>query len=161
MAVLAVWTFPDVDAARSAEHSLARLSARRAVCIDDGAVLTWRTGAGRPRRRDLHSIALDDAVGGDFWAVLFAVVFLLPTVPDLDPAGAAATSDVLGGLGIGRSFTGDLRRVTGPGTSALAVLIGDGILDGADAALSPLRPTLTCAALDGDRLRTLRRVFAG
>ena len=164
MTTLAVWTFPDVDAARQAEHALAALAARGGITVDDGAMLTWTSGTGRPRTRGLHSVALDDAVGGDFWAVLFAVVFLFPTLDRLDGrdgAGGTAVGGVLGGVGIPDGFTAELRRVIGPGTSALALLSVDGTVGEASAVFSPLQPQVTSAVLGAGDLRTLRRVFAG
>ena len=164
MTRLALWTFPDVDAARQAEHVLAALAARTGITVDDGAMLTWAGGTGRPRTRGLHSVALDDAVGGDFWAVLFAVVFLFPTLGRLEGGSGgdgAAVAGMLDGVGIPAGFTAELRRVVGPGTSALALLSPGGTFDQANAAFSPLSPQVTAAHLDADDLDTLRRVFAG
>ena len=161
MVSLAVWTFPDVDAVRRAEQTLGTLSARRTVTVDDGAVLTWAPGVGRPRIRDLQSTALHDVVGGDFWSLLLAVVFLLPGLQEPDAPPATAVSGVLAGLGISDTFTADVRRVTVRGTSALAVLAGEETCAAADGAIRPLRPTLTRAELSADQLGRMRRVFAG
>jgi uncharacterized membrane protein len=158
---LAVWTFPDVDAARQAEKTLASVAARRGITVDDGAMLTWTLRSRLPRTRGLHSLALDDAVGGDFWAVLFAVVFLFPTLDDRDGGDGTAFGSVLDRVGIPEDFTAELRRVTGPGTSALALLTTDGTRDEASAAFSSLGPRLTSAVLSSANLRTLRRAFAG
>ncbi|PZA22995.1 hypothetical protein DMO24_02215 [Modestobacter versicolor] len=155
-----VWTFPDVAAAGRAERLLVPVSARQDMAVHDGAVLTWPASARRPRTRGLHSIALDDAVGGDFWAVLFAVVFLLPILPGPDDAPNDAGVSVLAGVGIPDAFTAELRRVAGPGTSALAVLTGTP-LPAAETALAALRPRRTSTVFSAAGLRTLRDVFAG
>ncbi|WP_246627036.1 DUF1269 domain-containing protein [Modestobacter italicus] len=161
MASLAVWTFPDGDSARRAEHALGVLSARRTVSVDDGAVLAWAPGGRRPHVRELHSIALHDAVGGDFWSVLLAVVFLLPALQELDGEPATGLGAGLAGVGVTDAFTADVRRVTTRGTTALAVLAGEQACETADGALRVLRPSLTRAELTADQLRRMRRVFAG
>ena len=160
MTTLAVWTFPAVAAAGRAEQLLAPVSARQEMAVHDGAVLTWPASARRPRSRGLHSIALDDVVGGDFWAVLFAVVFLLPLLPGPDEVRGDAGVGVLAGVGIPDAFTAELRRVAGPGTSALAVLTGTS-LAAADTALAPLQPRRTSTVFSTAGLQTLRDVFAG
>ena len=161
MTVLAVWTFPELDGALRAEHSLALLSARRPGAVDDAAVLTWAPGTGRPRVRGVHSVALHGAVGGDFWAVLGAVVFLFPALRELDPTRAPGGQDALDGVGVSEAFAAGLRRAVTPGTSALAVLADEGTCAAAGEAVQGLRPALTRVVLTADQEGALRRAFPG
>ena len=161
MTVLAVWAFSALDGALRAEHSLALLSARGPGGVDDAAVLTWAPGTARPRVRGVHSVALHGAVGGDFWAVLGVVVFLLPALREQDPTRAPGGEDALDGVGVSDAFAAGLRHAVTPGTSALAVLADEDTCAATGDALQVLRPALTRVVLTAEQEWTLRRVFPG
>ena len=117
MNTLAVWCFPDPDAA---ERLVYRLDGR--VEIDDAALVSWPKGRRTPATRELGSITGPGKMWGGFWGMLLGLIFLTPLAGPTFGAAAGALAGSLSEFGVSDDFVMVVREHVTPGTSAIFVL---------------------------------------
>ena len=78
MATLTAVKFPTASGADDALEILERLQREEAITVHDGAIVTWATGAKKPKTRQLNDLAGAGALGGGFWGLLFGLIFFVP-----------------------------------------------------------------------------------
>jgi uncharacterized membrane protein len=67
MATLTAWKFDSAEGARNALTTLERLQREQLITLIDGAVVTWPSGAKKPKTEQMHNTAAAGALGGAFW----------------------------------------------------------------------------------------------
>ena len=160
MGTLSVWRFDTAEGADQAVATLEDLSKQQLVTIFDGAVVSWKVGAKRPKTRQLHDLAGAGALGGAFWGLLFGLLFFVPLLGLAIGAAAGALSGSLTDVGISNEFIKKVRDELTPGTSALFVLTRDVVLDKVSAAFEGQKPHLLFTNLSDEQEKVLREAFA-
>ena len=159
MATLTVWKFDFPTAAEEAESTLESLSKQGLITIRDAATISWAWG-GKPKTRQLHSLAGTGALGGAFWGLLFGVLFFVPFLGAAMGAAAGAIGNSMRDVGIDDDFITTVRAKVTPGTSALFVMSSDAVLDKVSEAFAGLHPELIETNLSAEEEAKLREAFA-
>ena len=160
MATFTVWMFPTAEGAERALATLERLQGEELVSIHDAAIVTWQADRGKPRTRQLHSLAGAGALGGAFWGLLFGLIFLVPLLGAAIGAATGALTGALTDVGIDDSFIKEVREKVTPGTSALFVMTSDAVLDRVRAALKGTEAELIHTNLTEEDEARLREAFS-
>lgn len=129
---LSAWKFASPANAEIASQTLRGLARERLVIIHDVATVEWETDALQPRASHLRPITDTGALGADFWARLFSLLFFAPLLG----APAVALSRFLTDMGIDASFITRARDEITPGTSALFVMSPDAVVHEIEDALT-------------------------
>ncbi|WP_323100673.1 YhjD/YihY/BrkB family envelope integrity protein [Intrasporangium sp. YIM S08009] len=158
-AALTVWRFDDETGAQAAGRTLGELERRGALRVLDAAVVTWPTGASRPRASQLASTRASGALGGSFWGLLLGIIFFAPVLGLAVGAAAGALGGSLREAGIGETFIRQVRDEVTPGTSALFVMTSDVDLDEVRTAFLAHHPTLLHTNLTPEQDAALREYF--
>ena len=127
MPTLSVWKFATADGADDAGRTLTALHEKALLTVHDAAVVSWETGAPRPRTRSLDDSV--GALGGAFWGLLLGLIFFVPLLGAAIGLATAALSASLKDVGTNESFIERVRGSVTPGTSALFVLSSDAVID--------------------------------
>ena len=129
---LSAWKFASPANAEIASQTLRGLARERLVIIHDVATVEWETAALQPRASHLRPITDAGALGTDFWARLFNVVFFGPLLG----APAVALNRALTDLRIDAGFISRVQDEITPGTSALFVMSPDAVVHEIEDALT-------------------------
>ena len=157
MATLTVWKF-DTEAAAGA---LEELSREQDPAIGDAATVVWGAGERSPRTRHLDRPGKDDALGGDFWGLLFGLIFFVPLLGAAMGTATGAFSGSLSDVGIDDAFINRVRDQVTPGTSALFLMSTAPTGDAGGAALAGhAAREVFFTDLDPEQEQALREVFA-
>jgi uncharacterized membrane protein len=139
MATLTAWKFDTADGAESTLTTLERLQREQLITIIDGGVVTWPTGAKKPKTRQLNSPAAAGALGGAFWGLLFGLIFFVPLLGLAIGAGLGALTGSMSNVGIDEDFIKKAREKITPGTSALFLYTANAVTDRIAEALPNMR----------------------
>jgi uncharacterized membrane protein len=159
MATLTVWKFPTASGAEDALHTVERLQKEELITIHDGAVVTWPTGAKKPKTRQMTGTAGAGAVGGAFWGFLFGLLFFVPILGMAVGAGMGALAGSLADVGIDDDFIAQVRAKVTPGTSALFLMTSDAVQDKVLQAFQGTDMELVHTNLSNDEEQRLREAF--
>lgn len=80
MATLTVWKFETAEGAGQALSIAEDLQKQQVINVLDGAIVSWPTGAKKPKTTQLHNLAAGGALGGAFWGMLFGILFFVPLI---------------------------------------------------------------------------------
>jgi len=159
LATLTVWRFEGANGADEASRTLGELERRGAIRVVDAAVVTWPSGARRPRASQVLSTTASGALGGSFWGLLLGVIFFAPLLGLAVGAAAGALGGSLRDAGIGDAFIQEVRDEVTPGTSALFVMTADGDVERVRDAFLAHHPTLLHTNLTPEQDAALREYF--
>ncbi|NKY32407.1 DUF1269 domain-containing protein [Nocardia speluncae] len=159
-ATLTVWRFPTETGADTAVATLQDLRRRRLITLRDAAVVSWPPEAGKPKTRQLRSLAGAGALGGVFWGLLFGIAFFVPLVGAAVGAGVGAVAGALTDIGIDDKFIKEVSTRIRPGSSALFVLSSDAVMDRVLNEFHGQSPELISTNLSYEQEENLRRAFA-
>lgn len=157
---LTVWKFPTETGADTAVATLQDLRRRRLIALHDAAVVSWPPEAGKPKTRQLRSLAGPGALGGVFWGLLFGIAFFVPLIGAAIGAGVGAVAGALADVGIDDKFIKEVTTRITPGTSALFVLSSDAVMDRVRDEFHGQSPELVSTNLSHEQEQNLRRAFA-
>jgi uncharacterized membrane protein len=129
MASLTVWAFDDADHARTVLRRLETAAKQGVIQLDDAAIVSWPTGAKRPKTQQLHSMVGVGATGGAFWGMLFGLIFLAPLAGAAIGAAAGGAAGAFADVGIDDDFIKQVRDEVTPGSSALFVMASNAVVD--------------------------------
>ena len=131
MATLVVFKFPAAEGADTMLHTLEGLQMQQLIEIHDGAVVSWPTGASKPKTSQLSkSVATGaSALGGAFWGMLFGLLFFIPIFGLAVGAAIGALMGHFSNYGIDQNFIDQVRAKVTPGTSALFLLSTGAVVD--------------------------------
>ena len=159
IAALTVWRFDDENGAEAASRTLGELEGQGALRLIDAAVVTWPSGARRPRTSQVLAGAATGALGGSFWGLLFGIIFFAPLLGLAVGAATGALGGSLRSAGISDAFIQQVRDEVTPGTSALFVMTSDVDVDRVRDAFLSHRPTLIHTNLTPEQDAALREYF--
>lgn len=129
MATLTVLEFESADGADQMARALDDLQRQRLVTLLDAAIVSWPTGAKKPKTRQLSNVTAVSAMGGAFWGLLFGLIFFVPLLGMAVGAGIGALSGMLTDVGVDDDFIKKVREDVTEGTSALFLLTRDEVPD--------------------------------
>jgi uncharacterized membrane protein len=160
VATLSVWKFPDPDGAERAESTLEMLQKQDLITVHDAAVVSWETGAKKPKTRQMNNMTGVGALGGSFWGFLFGLLFFVPLLGMAVGAAAGALAGSMTDVGIDDDFINTVRSQVTPGTSALFVLTSNAVMDRVEEAFEGEQMELISANLSNEQEQALREAFA-
>src|SRR5262249_51520901 len=137
-----------------------QLQKQELIKVQDAAMVSWPSGAKKPKTKQLSSLTGAGALGGAFWGLLFGLIFFIPI---LGLAIGAATGAIAGSrthVGIDKDFIESVRNRVTPGTSALFVMTSDAVMDRVIPAFEEDRPELIQTNLSAEDEANLREAFA-
>lgn len=162
MSTLTVWKFDTTYGAENGAQTLRRLPGIERESVHDAARVSWVRGTSKPTTRLMHEFASDEALGDDFFGLLFAVIFFSPLVGAAVGSARGAFLGSLADFGIDDTFVNRVRDTVTPGTSALFLLGSDDAIDEVREALRVDPPVnVLVARLSSRQLGALRQVFVG
>jgi uncharacterized membrane protein len=157
---LTVWRFESPSGAEDAVQTLQSLAKQELIKVHDAAVVSWETGAKKPKTRQLHNLAGAGALGGAFWGLLFGLIFFVPLLGLAIGAASGALSGSLADVGIDDGFIKKTRDQVTPGTSALFLLSSDAVVDRVRDAFAGQHPELLFTNMSDEQEKALREAFA-
>ena len=160
MSTLTVLKFPTADGADQLLGTLQNLQRQQLISVDDAAIVTWPTGAKKPKTRQLNSLTGVGALGGAFWGMLFGLLFFVPILGLAIGAGIGALAGSMGDVGIDDNFIAQVRQKVTPGTSALFLLTSGAVMDRVRDAVKGIPMELVSTNLPEDQEARLRAAFA-
>jgi uncharacterized membrane protein len=160
MATLTVWKFPDADGADRGVTTLELFQREGLITVHDAAVVSWQSGAKRPKTRELNDLSGSWALGGTFWGLLFGVIFFVPLLGASIGAAVGALAGSMRDIGIDDDFIYGVRDLVTPGTSALFVISSDAVLHKVRHVFADEKAELIETNLDSAQEAMLVKVFA-
>jgi uncharacterized membrane protein len=162
MSTLSVWTFDTAYGAESAAETLWKLPVNERDGVHDAARVSWVRGSSKPTTRRVGALASDEALGDDFFGLLFALIFFSPLVGAAVGSAKGALMGSLADFGIDDITVNRVRDAVTPGTSALFVLGADNAVDQVRDAMRayPLVSAIV-TTLTRRQVGALRQVFVG
>ncbi len=158
MADLIVLAFDNEQGAIQVRDELISLQKQQLIELEDAAVVI-RPMEGKPKVKQVSSLAGAGALGGAFWGLLIGLLFFAPW---LGLAIGAVTGAVAGGLtdvGVDDKFIKEVGNTIEPGNSALFLLVRkvtpDKVLDH----VKKYNPTVLQTSLSEEDEAKLREAF--
>jgi uncharacterized membrane protein len=162
MSTLAVWVFDTSHGAERGSQALQDRPTAERARIHDAARVSWVLGSSKPTTGQIADLAWDEALGEEFWGVLFGLIFYSPLIGAAVGSATGGLSGSLSGFGIDDTFVNRVRDTVTPGTSALFVLGSDSVVDQLRDALRVNHPVkVLVTRLNQLQEGSLRQVFAG
>jgi len=161
MATLTVLEFDTPEGAEEALSVLEGLQKQNLITVQDAAVVSWPTGAKKPRTRQMHNTTGAGALNGSFWGLLFGLIFFVPLLGAAVGAAFGALSGSMVDVGINDDFIKKTRDEITEGTSAVFLLTENAVVDRVADAFKALPPyKLVASNLSNDEETKLREIFA-
>lgn len=135
MATLTVLEFPTAEGAARMLATLQNLQTQQLIQINDGAIVTWPAGAGKPKTEQLTDTTGIGALGGAFWGMLFGLLFFVPFFGMAVGAAMGALIGHYSNYGFDKNLIDQVRSKITPGTSALFLLTQNAVVDRVAAAV--------------------------
>jgi uncharacterized membrane protein len=162
VASLTVLKFNTPDGADRLANNLRELQRQRLITVQDAAIVSWPTGAKKPKTRQLTSTTGLGALDGAFWGMLFGLLFFVPIFGLAIGAATGALAGHFTDVGIDDNFIKEVRGKVTEGTSALFLLSSDVVLDrvGDEIEKQGLQFELIASNLSPEQEGRLREAFA-
>lgn len=158
MADLIVLAFETEDGALEVRDELIKLQKQQLIELEDAAVVV-RPVEGKPKVKQVGSLAGAGALGGAFWGLFIGLLFFAPWLGLVMGAAAGAIAGGLTDVGVDDKFIKDVGKTIEPGQSALFLLIRkvtpDKVLD----QIKKYQPTVLQTSLSEDDEAKLREAF--
>ncbi len=156
---LTVVSSPTMDGAEEILKVIGSLQKQELIQVEDAAYVR-RDETGKPKIKQAVNLVGQGALGGAFWGMLIGLLFLAPWLG----AAIGAASGALGGkaadFGIDDDFIKEVGNRIQPGTSALFLLTGEGVLDKVAEALKDYEFEIIHTNLPDAEEAELRAAFA-
>lgn len=159
MADLIVLAFDTEDGALEVRDELIKLQKQQLIELEDAAVVI-RPLKGKPKVKQVGSLAGAGALGGAFWGMLIGLLFFAPW---LGLAIGAISGAVAGGLtdvGVDDKFIKEVGDTIEPGHSALFLLVRKVTPDKVLEHVKPYNPTVIQTSLSDEDEAKLRDAFS-
>lgn len=158
MADLIVLAFETEDGALEVRDELIKLQKQQLIELEDAAVVV-RPVEGKPKVKQVGSLAGAGALGGAFWGLFIGLLFFAPWLGLVMGAAAGAIAGGLTDVGVDDKFIKDVGKTIEPGQSALFLLIRkvtpDKVLDH----IKKYQPIVLQTSLSEDDEAKLREAF--
>jgi uncharacterized membrane protein len=159
MADLIVLAFETENGALEVRDELIKLQKQQLIELEDAAVVI-RPVEGKPKVKQVGSLAGAGALGGAFWGMLIGLLFFAPW---LGLAIGAITGAVAGGLtdvGVDDKFIKEVGDTIEPGHSALFLLVRKVTPDKVLEHVKKFNPTVLQTSLSEEDEAKLRDAFS-
>ena len=160
MAVLTVWRLSTADGAEQLLNTVEDLQKQQLIQVHDAAVVSWPSGAKKPKTRQAHNLAAAGAMTGAVWGMLFGLIFFVPLLGLAVGAATGALGGSMADVGIDDSFIKRVRDSITPGTSAVFLMTSDAVVDRVVDALRGFNAELIQTNLSQEQENKLREAFA-
>jgi uncharacterized membrane protein len=121
---LVVLKFETADGAEKGLELARNLQKQELLQLLDVAIVTWPTGAKKPKTRHAGDLTAAGAFDGAFWGFLFGLIFFVPFFGAALGAAMGAIGGHFAEYGIGKEFIEQVRSKVTEGSSALFLLLG-------------------------------------
>lgn len=160
MADLIVLAFDTEDGAFAMRDRLIALQKQQLIELEDAAVVT-RGQDGKPKVKQVASLAGAGALGGAFWGMLIGLLFFAPWLGLAVGAVTGALAGSLTDIGVDDKFIKDVGSQIEPGHSALFLLVRKVTADKVIEQVKDLKPTVLQTSLSTEQEANLREAFSG
>src|SRR5437764_9976208 len=157
---LVVLKFPTAEGAQIMLGRLESLQKQQLITVVDGAIVSWRAGASKPKTEQLRNLTGVGALGGAFWGMLFGLLFFVPFFGLAIGAAMGAIASHFAHYGIDEDFINSVRSKITPGSSALFLLTSGAVLDKVAAAVKGQQFEIIQTNLSKEQEDQLRADFA-
>ncbi len=156
---LVVLKFPTADGAQMMLGRLESLQKQQLITVNDGAIVTWKAGAKKPKTEQLRNMTGVGALGGAFWGMLFGLLFFVPFFGLAIGAAMGALAGHFAHYGIDDDFINSVRSKITPGTSALFLLTSGAVLDKVADAVKDIQFEIIQTNLSKEQETALKEAF--
>jgi uncharacterized membrane protein len=156
---LVVLEFTSADGAAKMLNRLEGLQKQQLITVVDGAIVTWKAGAKKPKTEQLRNMTGVGALGGAFWGMLFGLLFFVPFFGLAVGAAIGALSGHFAHYGIDDDFINNVRSKITPGTSALFLLTSGVVIDKVAEAVKDIPFEIVQTNLSKEQEAQLRDAF--
>src|SRR5262245_57884242 len=129
MATLSVVRFPTPEGADQMLDTLRQLEKENLIQIQDAAIVSWPSGAKKPKTQQTKNLTGIGALDGAFWGMLFGLIFFVPFFGLAIGAAMGALAGHFADYGIDDAFIKNMRDKFTPGTSGLFLLSANAVQD--------------------------------
>src|SRR6266704_2745988 len=157
---LVVLKFPTAEGAQIMLGRLESLQKQQLITVVDGAIVSWRAGASKPKTEQLRNLTGVGALGGAFWGMLFGLLFFVPFFGLAVGAAMGALAGHFADYGIDDNFIKQVRDKVTVGTSALFLLTSGAVLDKIVEAVKGQQFEIIQTNLSKEQEDQLREAFA-
>src|SRR5438128_11911739 len=158
-ASLVVLKFPTAEGAQIMLGRLESLQKQQLITVVDGAIVSWRAGAKKPKTEQLRNLTGVGALGGAFWGMLFGLLFFVPFFGLAVGATMGALAGHFAHYGIDEDFINSVRSKITPGTSALFLLTSGAVLDKVADAVKDIQFEIIQTNLSKEQETALKEAF--
>jgi uncharacterized membrane protein len=156
---LVVLKFPSAEGAQVMLGRLESLQKQQLITVNDGAIVTWKVGAKKPKTEQLRNLTGVGALGGAFWGMLFGLLFFVPFFGLAIGAAMGALAGHFAHYGIDDDFINSVRSKITPGTSALFLLTSGAVVDKVAAAVKDIQFEIVQTNLSKEQEAQLKEAF--
>jgi uncharacterized membrane protein len=161
MATLTAIKFDTPDGAEQAYNLLKDLERQQLIQVHDAAIVSWPSGAKKPKTKQMTGMAGIGALDGAFWGLLFGLIFFVPLFGMAIGALTGAIAGSMTDVGIDDNFIKATREKVTAGTSALFLLSSGAVTDRVLEAMKSLpKHELIASNLSQEQEDQLRAAFA-
>ena len=160
MASLTVLKFDTADGAEKMLDQIKSLQKRQLITLQDAAIVTWPTGAKKPKTKQLVNMAGVGAMESAFWGLLFGLIFFVPIFGMAVGAAVGALAGKMSDYGIDDNFIKQTREKVTEGTSALFLMTTGAVQDKVVAELKGTKFELISSNLTKEQEEQLMAAFA-
>jgi uncharacterized membrane protein len=161
MATLSVVRFSSPEGADQMLDTLRQLEKENLIQIQDAAIVSWPSGAKKPKTRQVKNLTGMGALDGAFWGMLFGLLFFVPFFGLAIGAAMGALAGHFADYGIDDNFIKEARDKFTPGTSGLFLLSSGAVVDKVADALKGRKFEIISTNLSNEEEEKLRAAFAG
>jgi uncharacterized membrane protein len=160
MATLTALKFNTPEGAEQFLQRVQDLQKQQLIQIQDAAIVTWATGAKKPKTKQLQNMTGLGAMQGAFWGMLFGLIFFIPFFGLAIGAAMGALAGHFADYGIDDKFIEETRSKVTEGTSALFLLTSGAVQDKVADALKGTQAEIISTNLSKEQEDKLRETFA-
>lgn len=159
VSTLVAIAYPNVDTAKQALTTLARLQKERLIELEDAVIA--RNDDGKIKLDQALNTTAAGALRGAFWGGLIGMLFLMPIASMAIGAASGAHSGKLSDYGVDDKFVKEVGAEVTPGTAALFVLIKKSTPDKVIAEMKQFGGAVLRTNLSDDAEQRLQAALSG
>lgn len=160
MSNLIVLAFDNEQGATQMRDELIKLQKQQLIELEDAAVVV-RPMKGKPKVKQVTSLAGAGALGGAFWGMLIGLLFFAPWLGLAIGAVSGAVAGGLTDIGVDDKFIKEVGDTIEPGNSALFLLVRKATPDKVLEHVKQFNPTVLQTSLSEEDESKLRDAFSG
>jgi uncharacterized membrane protein len=158
MSQLIVLAFETENGAIEMREALISLQKQHLITLEDAAVVV-RKMDGKPKIKQVQSLAGAGALGGSFWGLLIGLLFFAPWLGLAIGAISGAVAGGLSDVGVDDTFIKEVGNTIEPGHSALFLLVQDAQAEKVVAQTKQFNPKILQTSLSPEDEAKLKEAF--